>query len=168
MLRFENQEDFVEIDLARQETDDLPSRGDVCLTIRVSAAGFTGHNGLWVIAPVLRSFCQALIALECDRRGEAVLESISPDELCLVVRSVDSCGHMAVEGSTGCEVQREHSRRWHSVDFGFEFDPSQLVRAASVDWVKRNAEPESGANGKQPSGSETKLTSVAAASRRSP
>ena len=77
MLGFENQEDFVEIELARQETDDLPSRGDAYLTIRVSADGFTGHNDLWVLAPVLRSFCRSLIALERDRRGEAVLESIS-------------------------------------------------------------------------------------------
>ncbi len=141
MLRFENQQDFVEIDLAGQEPADLPSQGDAYLTIRVSAAGFAGHNDLWIRAPALRSFCQALIVLERDRWGEAVLESISPDELRLVVRSVDSRGHMLVEGSTGYEVQRENSRPWHSVDFGFEFDPSQLSRAASVDWVKRNAAP---------------------------
>ena len=168
MLRFENQEDFVEIDLARQETDELPSRGDAYLTIRVSAAGFTGHNDLWVLAPVLRSFCQALVALERERRGEAALESISPDELRLVVRSVDSCGHMVIKGSTGYAVQREHSRPWHSVDFGFEFDPSQLIRAASVDWVRRNAEPAGGANGSQQTCSDTNRTSRTAGSRRSP
>jgi hypothetical protein len=149
MLRFENHQDFVEIDLAIQETADLPSKGDAYLTIRVSAAGFTGHNDLWVLAPAFRCFCHALIVLERDRRGEAVLESISPDELRLVVRSVDSRGHMLIEGSSGYEVQRENSRLWHSVDFGFEFDPSQLLRAASVDWVKRNAELESPTNGSQ-------------------
>ncbi len=140
MLRFDSQEDFVEIDLATQETADLPSRGDAYLTIRVSSAGFAGHNDLWVPAAVLRSFCQSLIALERDRHGEAVLESISPNELRIVIRSVDSRGHMLVEGATGYEVQRENSRPWHSVAFGFEFDPSQLVRVVSVDWVRRNAE----------------------------
>jgi hypothetical protein len=139
MIRFENQDDFVEIDLAMQEMADLPSRGDAYVTIRVSVAGFAGHNDLWVLASALRSFCQSLLVLERDRQGEAVLESISPNELHLVVRSVDSCGHLAVEGSTGYEVQRDHSRPWHSVAFGFEFDPSQLVRAVNVAWVRLNA-----------------------------
>jgi len=150
MLRFENHDDFVEIDLATQETADLPSRGDAALTIRVSSAGFAGHNRLWVFASALRSFCQSLIALERDRRGEAVLESMAPDALRLVIRSVDSCGHMAVEGSTGHAMLREHSHAWHSVAFGFAFDPSQLVRAVGIDWVRRNAEPEGATNGSQP------------------
>lgn len=140
MLRFNSQEDFAEIDLATQESAELASRGDAYLTMRVSSAGFAGQNDLWVLAAVLRSFCQSLVALERDRCGEAVLESISPGELRIVVRAVDSRGHMALEGSTGYEVQRENSRHWHSVAFGFEFDPAQLVRAVSVDWVRRIAE----------------------------
>jgi hypothetical protein len=140
MLRFDNQQDFLELDLAEQETCELPSKGDAYVTVRISAAGFTGHNDLWVLAPALHSFCRGLIALERDRRGEALLESVSPEELRLVIRSVDSCGHMASEGSTGYSVQREHSRPWHSVTFGFEFDPPQLVRAVEVSWVKGNAE----------------------------
>lgn len=140
MLRFESHQDFLEIDLAEQESADLPSKGDAYMTVRVSADGFSGHNDLWVLAPALRSFCQSLVALERDRRGEAVLESVLAEELRIVVRSVDSLGHMLVEGSTGYQVQREHSRSWHSVAFGIEFEPSQLVRALSVDWVKANAE----------------------------
>ena len=147
MLRFEPQKDFVEIGLASQETDDLPSRGDAYVTIHVSSAAFTGHNEIWMLAPALRSFCQSLVALERDRRSEALLESVSPDELRVVVRSVDSRGHMAVEGSTGYSVRRENIRSWHSVRFGFEFDPAQLVKAVSVDWVKRNAEPTAAPNG---------------------
>jgi hypothetical protein len=151
MLRFEDQEDFIELDMAMQETEDLPSRGDACLTVRVSAAGLTGHNDLWVLAPAFRAFCQAVVRLERDRRGAAVLESISPEELHFVIRSVDSCGHMAVEGSTGYEVQRGHYRHWHSVTFRFQFDPSQLVKAVSVDWVRRNAETDAAPNSRPPS-----------------
>ncbi len=69
MLRLENHEDFVEIDLASQDKSDLPSQGDGYLTIRVSTAGFAGHNNAWVQADSLRSFCRALIDLERDRRG---------------------------------------------------------------------------------------------------
>jgi hypothetical protein len=139
MLRLENVEDFVEVGLVSQETDDLPSRGDVYVTIRISSAGFTGHNDLWVLASVFRCFCKSLVELERDRRGEAVLESISPNELRLLVRSVDSSGYVAVEGFPGYEVLRDHSHYWHSVNFGFGFDPSQLVRTVSLGWVKRNA-----------------------------
>jgi len=89
MLRLENHEDFVEIDLASQGQADLPSQGDGYLTIRVASAGFAGRNNVWVQADSLRSFCRALIALERDRRGEAIMESISPGELNLRIRSVD-------------------------------------------------------------------------------
>ena len=89
--------------------------------------------------PQLWAFCRSLVSLERDRRGEAVLEAISPDELRIVVRSVDTLGHMAVSGSTGYEVQRENSRWWHAVTFGFDFDPSQLIAAVKVGWVLRNA-----------------------------
>jgi hypothetical protein len=141
MLRFENQEDFVEIGLANQETADLPSRGDAYLTVRVSSAGFSGHNDLWVLGHSLRAFCTALIALEHERRGEAAIEAISPGELTLKIRSVDSRGHMSIEGSTGYDVHRENSRPWHAIHFGFEFDPSQLTKAVSVEWVRKNAGP---------------------------
>jgi hypothetical protein len=140
MLRFANNKDFVEMDISMQESADLPSQGDAYLTIQVSSARFAGHNDLWVTASALRLFCQSLIALERQRLGKAELESISPNELRIVVRSVDSCGHMAVEGVTGYEVKRENSRSWHSVAFGFEFDPSQLLSATRTDWVRRNAE----------------------------
>jgi hypothetical protein len=103
-------------------------------------AGFTGHNDLWVSSTILREFCSALIALERDRRGRAELTSISPNELQVVVRSIDSRGHMSVEGSTGYHVQREGRLVWHAVHFGFEFDPSQLVRAAATAWARKNSE----------------------------
>jgi hypothetical protein len=73
MLKFEHESDFVEIDLTKQETDDVPSQGDAFLAMRVSSAGFTGQNDLWVLAAGLRSFCRALVILEQERRGEAVL-----------------------------------------------------------------------------------------------
>ena len=140
MLRFQEHEDFVEIRLVSQEPDNLPSRGDAYLSIQVSSAGFTGHNDLWVVAAALHCFCEDLLALERERRGQAMLESISPGELGLRIRSIDSLGHMAAEGFTGHGVQRQLFRPWHAVHFGFEFDPSQLVNAVHVDWIKRNAE----------------------------
>jgi hypothetical protein len=139
MIRLETQEDFFELDLAMQEMEDLPSRGDGYITVRLSSNGFSGHNDLWVSAESLQSFCGDLIDLEKRRKGEALLESISPGELYLQIFSIDSLGHMGVRGNTGFEVMRGTDLFPHRVTFGFEFDPSQLVKLVEVDWVKRNA-----------------------------
>lgn len=139
MLRFDQGDDFIEINVTTQESENLPSHGDAHVTVRISSNGFSGHNDLWVLASQLQSFCQNLVTLKHQRQGEAVLEAISPGELLLAIRSVNSCGHMLVEGSTGFHVFRENSHPWHSVQFGFEFDPSQLSKAIRVSWVRKNA-----------------------------
>ena len=140
MLRFEDHESSIEIELLSQETADSPGRGDSRLAVLVTSSGFSGRGHPWVTEAALRSFCAALVALEHNRRGEAAMESMSPGELVLRIGSVDSCGHMAVEGSIGCHVHRDHSNPWHAVHFGFEFDPSQLTTAVATEWVQSNAE----------------------------
>ena len=149
-MRFHNQDNFVDIDLASQSPTNTPPGSDVHLTIRVSSRGFAGHNEVWVLAASFKAFCRSLVDLERDRAGEAVLEALSPDECRIVVRSVDSRGHMAVGGATGYAVQMENCLVWHSVTFGFEFDPSQLIEAVKVDWLLRDAEPSAHANRPKP------------------
>lgn len=144
MLRFEDGEDFLELDVDSQEGEGTPAAGDARLTVRVASAGFTGRNDLWVSHDSLRQFCAALVLLERDRRGRAELSSISPQELTLTVHAIDSRGHMAVEGSTGYGVERAGAVRWwHAVQFGFAFEPAQLTTAAAVGWVRRNVEGKS-------------------------
>jgi hypothetical protein len=55
------------------------------------------------------------------------------------VHSVTSRGHIAVSGKTGYLIQHESGGFWHSVEFGFEFDPSQLASATKLAWVSRYA-----------------------------
>jgi hypothetical protein len=142
MIKFIDHKNYVEIDIVNQEDDNLPSHGDSYVTVAISSNGFSGHNDLWVFHSSLQSFCRNLIRLEADRKGVATLESISPDELILTVFSVNSRGHIGVKGMTGYNIQSENSSFNHSVSFGFEFDPSQLVDAINVDWVIKNgAEP---------------------------
>lgn len=142
MIKLIDKNNYVEIDIVNSEDDNLQSHGDAYVTVVISSNGFSGHNDLWVFHSSLQSFCRNLIRLEADRKGEATLESISPDELILKVFSVNSRGHMGVKGITGYSIQCENSSFNHSVSFGFEFDPSQLVDAIHVDWVKRyGAEP---------------------------
>ena len=68
-----------------------------------------------------------------------MLESISPGELNLHVFSIDSLGHMGIRGKTGYKVFNGSDLFPHSVTLGFELDPSQLVKATKVDWVRKNA-----------------------------
>jgi hypothetical protein len=142
MIKFQDHKNYVEIDIVNQEDGDLPSHGDAYVTIEISSNGFSGHNDLWVSYSSIRSFCKNLIHLEAVRKGETILESISPGELHIKVFSVNSRGHMGILGTTGYSIQNENSRFNHSVSFGFEFDPSQLVAAIKVDWVKRNGAEE--------------------------
>ncbi len=139
MIRFENQENFIELNLAKQETENLPSKGDAYITIKLNSNGYAGQNKLWVSYQSLCNFCDSLIFLEKKRKGEATLKSLSPEELRLQIFSIDSLGHMGVRGSTGFKVFKETDLFPHSVTFGFEFDPSQLSKAVQAEWIKINA-----------------------------
>lgn len=138
-LRLTNAGDFIEMSVAIEEDEKLQSNGDVYVTLKIQSEGFSGHNDLWVIADQMRKFASVLVALERNLRGEVKLESVSPNELSLKVFSVSSRGNVAVQGSTGYEVGRENRSFWHSVSFGFEFEPSQLLHAVQLPWVQRYA-----------------------------
>ncbi|HYT93251.1 MAG TPA: hypothetical protein VEL76_31320, partial [Gemmataceae bacterium] len=55
---------------------DLPSAGDVELSLEVSSQQFSGHGFAWVAAPALVAFLGQLRELERRRRGEATLEGL--------------------------------------------------------------------------------------------
>ena len=139
MMRFWQGDDYFQLDVSPEEDTSLQSYGDAYVTVEVNSHGFRGHNDLWVSAENLRGFCRALVALEASRRGAAELESISPDELHVEVHSVTSRGHVAVSGKTGYLIHHESGGFRHAVEFGFEFDPSQLAAAIRLAWVTRYA-----------------------------
>lgn len=139
MIRFEEKNNFLELDMTMQENDDLPSRGDAYVTIRLHSNGYAGQNDLWVSQESLCGFCRDLVKLEKQRKGKSLLESMSPGELSLQIFSIDSLGHMGVRGTTGFKVYNGKDLFPHSVTFGFEFDPSQLEKAANTNWVQLNA-----------------------------
>lgn len=138
MIRFEDKNNYLELDIAMQEKDDLPSKGDAYITIKLHSNGYAGHNDLWVSYESLCNFCRNLIELEKKRKGETILESVSPGELYLQILSIDSLGHVGLKGTTGFQVFEGTDLFPHSVTFGFEFDPSQLEKAVKVDWIRFN------------------------------
>jgi hypothetical protein len=108
---------------------DLPSTGDVELSVEVSSQQFRGQGFAWIAAPALAAFLNQLRELERHRQGEATVDGLSPGEFRLRIRSVNRRGHVAVEGFVTKHVhQGEGSPYRHTVEFGFEFDPTLLPR----------------------------------------
>jgi hypothetical protein len=56
---------------------DLPSVGDVELSVEVASEQFSGHGFAWVAAPALGAFLDQLRDLEARRQGEATIEGLS-------------------------------------------------------------------------------------------
>ena len=137
-LKFTDRSNSFELDV---EIDDstTPSRGDARVVAATTSSTFSGRGNGWVSQHGMERFCEALIALEHSLRGEAKLQSMSPGAVELLIRSVTSRGHVAVEGKLGKLIYSRDSQFWHSVSFGFEFDQSQLTSAVALPWVRHYA-----------------------------
>jgi len=122
----------LEVDLATWD-------GDAYITIKIDSRGFKGQNDLHVVGSEIRQFCSDLIQLHKTLKGHASLKSVSPDELNIEIQPYGSLGHMSVRGKCGYHVQTSKHLNWHSVEFGFEFEPQQLDSAVKVDWVRKFA-----------------------------
>src|SRR6516165_6093241 len=106
---------------------DLPSAGDVELSVKVASQHFCGHGFAWVAAPTLAAFLAQLRELEASRQGEAALDGLLSEEFRFRVWSVDRRGHMAVGGLVTKRVHHGEGGPYrHALEFGFEFDATLL------------------------------------------
>ncbi len=137
MLTFHSARGKLDVLVVSEETDELPSKGDVRVSVLIKSNGFRGHNDVWLDGDNFDSFCRALIELEASRHGEAKIESMSPDEFELTIGSLDSVGHIGLWGKTGYHVMSPLKNFYHAVEFGFEVEPSQLQQAAKNELVRR-------------------------------
>lgn len=132
MILLTDDTSVLEIDLASWD-------GDAYVTVRVDSRGYAGANDVYVLDSEFRQFCSNLLKLQETLKGQAVLSSVSPGELEIRLEPFDALGHISVIGKLGYHMFTRHSSNWHSVEFGFEFDPQQLDGAARVDWVRKYA-----------------------------
>jgi hypothetical protein len=109
--------------------------GDVRLNVRLTCEGFTGTGSSWIDRDEWQRFLRALERLVDRRDGEAVVESMSPEDLRLRIRVTDHAGHVTVDGQVHTRSVRD--LRWQ---FGaIQFDPTLLplllaeLRAAGHD-----------------------------------
>ena len=123
-------DDSAELEITVHEVTPTTSMrpGDFRATVRVSTAGFSGTNEhVWIAADDFQRFVEAARALERDRRGQAQLGSMSPDDLALSIRVRDRAGHVTASGWVG--------RTWFAgtggalaarVGFSLDIDPTHL------------------------------------------
>ena len=114
---------FIEITPLERIAAHLPMAGDTEFAIRIQSEGFAGEGTAWVELPTLQKFSRDLTALDLNREGQAELRSMSPDNLLLVIKTIDGWGHTAVSGRL--------ADRKHAVEFEFEFDCGLLPAIAS-------------------------------------
>ena len=102
--------------------------GDVRVVARVRIREFAGAADVWVSRDAWSGFLSRLADLERERRGDAVLESISPGELRLRLFAIDRAGHMAAEGELAVYYyDAAGSANALSLRFGAaEFEPTLL------------------------------------------
>lgn len=69
----------------------------VRFTVETQCRGFSAtFGGIYIISNDITDFVRAFQSLESKRRGEARLQSASPDEFDLAVRIIDRAGHVLV------------------------------------------------------------------------
>jgi hypothetical protein len=96
---------------------------DVLLSISVKVGAYSAADQAWIVSDVFHSFLEQLQTLESNRKGRAVLDGASPDDLRLEFYSTDSSGHMAVKGHLGWRTVEQHHQQ---LQFGFDFEPDRL------------------------------------------
>jgi hypothetical protein len=103
-------------------------RAGMCSSRRVQCRAFTGEVEAWILRANWTTFSNQLETLERTRRGEALLESISPGELRLRIQSIDALGHMGVDGELAGSFHGDgRQRQVVHLRFGLvEFDPTML------------------------------------------
>jgi hypothetical protein len=117
----------VEIDLVDRAPTQLPTPGDVEISIAVRSEKFAGQAFAWIDSRTFSSFLAQLKQLEEQRQGSATMEGMSPSEFHLRIFPVDRRGHLAISGRIRRLIHRGEAGPYcHVLEFGFEFDPTLL------------------------------------------
>ncbi len=136
-MRILNGANYIDLEVQLETDSSLPSCGDALIGVAVSSNGYTCKNQVWVAKQELDLFATSIRALDKYRKGEAVLSSMSPDELFLKVYAYDRVGHMAIVGKTGYQVTGAVGFD-HSIEFGFTIEPEQVVKLSKAQWLTQD------------------------------
>ena len=133
MLHIGTAQEFIQITQMEHYPSGFPCAGDVRVHVKVAFKAFCGeYDSVWLEKSALQTFIRELSILEDRRTGSARLESMSPNEFELTIRSIGGLGHMEVEASLS-RFQYSGFTRWPtSVSGGFELEPDTLPSILSL------------------------------------
>jgi hypothetical protein len=118
----------VQLDLLEKGTAAAYSEGDLKLRVSINFEGWSGsYDAVYIASADWRTFLSALITLERDRRGKAVLYAMSPDEFELHFEIISPAGRLAIHGFLATYHWARGSPTLRSrIEYFFEIDPSLL------------------------------------------
>lgn len=104
----------------------------ICVSVDLNTPLASGaHGEVWLELPAIEAFLRALEELDTKRMGSASLESMSPDDLRLVLCPLDSRGHLSITVSiSGSRYSGSHPMKY-SVESAFEIDPTCISKIVS-------------------------------------
>jgi len=106
---------------------ELSAFPSICVSVDLRSKHVSGSDsGIWIELEKLESFIKALTSLDHARKGEALLESMSPGELWLRVYPVDSRGHIALEIKINGKHFVGHRYMDHGCHTAFLLEPTAL------------------------------------------
>ena len=126
-MKLESESTFLELIKVEIIPLNLPCPGDTRLQVALRIHDFSGAATCWVAAPSLHEFRNAVAALFEKFDGDAVLESLSPDEFYLALAPANPRGYVNVK------VQLRRQFPECCVSGSFEV-PLQEI-SAIADWV---------------------------------
>lgn len=128
-MKFGSENEYIEIDELERSPEGAPCAGDVNVRVNLKLQSFSGsYDGVWLEFPEIERFISNLEELDKTRSGSAKVESMSPDEFTLEVRSSDSLGHMEIEAQLH-RYQYSGSKSWPiHLKGGFEVEP-EIIRS---------------------------------------
>ncbi|WP_076588894.1 hypothetical protein, partial [Vibrio ostreicida] len=84
-------DEFIEI----EELERSQPNGDVGVYTKLKLQDFSGsYSGIFIGEPEIKLFCEQLARLNSSRQGLAKINSLTPEEFQLEIRSVGNLGKM--------------------------------------------------------------------------
>ncbi len=119
--------EYVKIEEQERLPGTSPCPGDVRVKVTVRLQAFCGsYSEIWLARPELERFIAQLQAVVETHTGKARLEAMSPDELTIELRPMDSFGHFEVFVRLGRHRSSGAISRPTVVAGGFVIEPDQL------------------------------------------
>ena len=131
-MRIGTEKEHTDLVVLERAPSGVPNEGDLRVQVSVTLGAFRGtYDSVWLEQPVLSDFVESLASLERTRSGEALLQSATPEEFSIKLRSRDNSGHLVAEVSLQ-RYQYSGPTYWPTkVSGGFELEPTELPKIVS-------------------------------------